>query len=247
MNRKLDPLNARVNKLTTDVGRTCQPGAKKVACVPPEQLPGAEDTAATLAAQAPGSDLTIQAAEDESGSDLVGLTQGDGIAFGTFDRRSRVERLQEKLNEKGASLSPDGMFGAQTTAALNQLQERIGVPAQDTVDPASADALEAGEGTGAEISRLEGLKLQDGITFGTWQLRPRVSELQGRLTGHGFACAVDGMFGNETLAALNGFQDSRGLPAGTVVDRDTADALEDREAAPQCPAGQVPIPEAALG
>jgi len=248
MNRKLGPLEARLRRLNDATGQVCSRGGK-LSCVPAGQLPGASTgTEVSAAAFTPtaGPFVALQTADDASGSDLVGLTRGDGITVGTWDRRPRVERLQSILNDKGAALTVDGMFGAQTATALRQLQARTGVPEQDTVDPATAQVLGGGPAPGARISRLEGLRHQDGITFGTWHLRPQVSELQGRLTGHGFHCAVDGMFGDRTLAALNAFQGLHQLPADTVVDRDTADALEDGGDQLQCPPGQVPIPDVVL-
>jgi peptidoglycan hydrolase-like protein with peptidoglycan-binding domain len=179
-------------------------------------------------------------------SDLVGLTRGDGLAVGTFDRRPRVERLQSRLNERGGTLAADGMFGEQTATALHQLQARLGLPEQDTVDPASATALEGEPTPETQLSSLEGLRQQDGITFGTWHLRPRVTELQQRLTGHGFFAEPDGMFGNDTLAALNAFQSGHELTPSTVVDRETADALEGRGTPAPCPPGEIRVAEPEL-
>lgn len=214
-----------------------QPG--KTSCVTPS---GPVFTLASFSTPTAAPD-SAPAAVDAVDSDLVGLTRGDGITFGTTERRPRVERLQTRLNERGGALAPDGMFGGQTADAVHQLQGRIGVPAQDTVDPATAAALEGEPTPGAEISRLEGLRHQDGITFGTWHLRPRVGELQQRLTSHGFVAEPDGMFGNDTLTALNAFQATHELTPSAVVDRATADALEGRTIAPQCPPGQVPVPD----
>ncbi len=51
---------------------------------------------------------------------IVGLKKGDGLVFGTWHLRPRVNLLQKKLNEKiASSLNPDGMFGTKTMAALN--------------------------------------------------------------------------------------------------------------------------------
>ena len=234
-----------------DVGKgTCQlvqvpaPAAPK----PPGKQPGktscvpAEGPVFTLASFGPASAPPADATAVPS-SDLVGLTKGDGLVFGTFDRRPRVERLQDRLVERGGSLTPDGMFGSDTATALHQLQARLGVPEQDTVDPVSAGALEGAPTPEAQLSTLEGLRHQDGITFGTFHLRPRVTELQQRLTGHGFVAEPDGMFGNDTLAALNGFQATHELPPSVVVDRSTADALEGRAAPAPCPPGEIPVPD----
>ena len=77
-----------------------------------------------------------------SANPLVGLKRGDGLVFGTFERRPRVALLQEKLNDKGgAGLESDGMFGALTSDALAAFQAERGLAVQDQVDADTADAL----------------------------------------------------------------------------------------------------------
>jgi peptidoglycan hydrolase-like protein with peptidoglycan-binding domain len=77
-----------------------------------------------------------------AGNPLVGLKQGDGLVFGTFDRRTRVRILQQRLNEKtGAGLDEDGMFGPRTSEALATFQAGRGLPAIEPIDPDTADAL----------------------------------------------------------------------------------------------------------
>ncbi len=77
---------------------------------------------------------------------LVGLTRGDGLNFGTEERRQRVIMLQDKLNEKlQVSLNPDGKFGKETSKALKQFQNSINLPQQETVDQSTGDALMGGK------------------------------------------------------------------------------------------------------
>jgi peptidoglycan hydrolase-like protein with peptidoglycan-binding domain len=162
-------------------------------------------------------------------SDLVGLTRGDGLVFGTFDRRPRVAELQQQLVRQGGPLTADGMFGAQTANVLHQFQSRMGFEEADTVDEATSQALETTEPTDpSQISQLEGLTRGDGLVFGTFDRRTRVANLQSKLTTAGFDCASDGMFGPATADALHGFQVSRALEVSDTVDRQTADALEGR-------------------
>jgi peptidoglycan hydrolase-like protein with peptidoglycan-binding domain len=165
-------------------------------------------------------------------SDLVGLTFNDGITYGTWDRRPRIRRLQTELKEHGATITVDGMFGDETAAALHKFRVSVGLGESDTVDQATADALKKPPPPGqpATIGHIEGLQLNDGITFGTWERRPGVRELQQRLTDASFPCDVDGMFGPQTLEALHGYQAANGLAQGDAVDRDTANSLEGRMA-----------------
>ena len=76
------------------------------------------------------------------GNPLVGLTRGDGLNVGTFERRPRVQLLQEKLNEKMlAGIKADGMFGPKTGQVLREFQASIGQTEQEAVDRLTGDAL----------------------------------------------------------------------------------------------------------
>jgi hypothetical protein len=96
--------------------------------------------------------------------------------------------------------------------------------------------------TDSAINPLVGLKRGDGLTYGTWDLRPRVKLLQHKLnekTGAGLD--VDGMWGPKTSAALESFMLSRSTVPAEIVDQDTADALLDRKKETPGP-GPQPIP-----
>ena len=87
---------------------------------------------------APGDDT----APNASSAPLIGLKKGDGLDWGTWDKRPRVKLLQHKLNEKVmAGLDVDGMFGDKTADALQAFQLSISVPPAGVVDPVTADAL----------------------------------------------------------------------------------------------------------
>jgi peptidoglycan hydrolase-like protein with peptidoglycan-binding domain len=95
---------------------------------------------------APGPPAVQRQGEDvallPAGNPLVGLKRGDGLVFGTFDRRTRVRQLQQKLNEKiVAGLAEDGMFGPLTAEALANFQASVGLPVEQPVSPDTADAL----------------------------------------------------------------------------------------------------------
>jgi hypothetical protein len=80
-----------------------------------------------------------------SETDLVGLTRNDGINFGTWEKRPRVHVLQERLTTKRFFCKSDGMFGAKTADALNQLQATHGLSQSDTVDQLTANVLDSQE------------------------------------------------------------------------------------------------------
>lgn len=167
----------------------------------------------------------------DRGSELVGLARGDGLVFGTEELRPRVESLQERLNSRaGADLAVDGMFGEATAQALRRFQLASGLPPAPEVDQATAAVLAGAQPVAG--SDLVGLQRGDGLVWGTWGRRPRVSKLQTLLNGHGMSCAIDGMYGPETEASVAAFQSSRGLPIDDEIDRHTADALEGRTPPP---------------
>ena len=63
-----------------------------------------------------------------AGNPLVGLKRGDGLVFGTFDRRTRVRALQERLNAKvAAGLDEDGMFGPADLGSAGHVPGRRGL------------------------------------------------------------------------------------------------------------------------
>lgn len=83
-----------------------------------------------------------QLASGAIGNPLVGVQRGDGLVFGTFDRRTRVRLLQSKLNERGgASLAVDGKFGPLTAKALTEFQSSVAMPQSERVGADTADLL----------------------------------------------------------------------------------------------------------
>lgn len=170
---------------------------------------------------------------------LIGLSMGDGLRQ-NLDRRPRVRQLQSRLNEHGAALEVDGMFGAATRAALQEAQTAAALSLADSVDEQLAHLLSQ-PGSGASASGIVGLKRNDGMTPETLGLRPNVARLQGLLSGHGAPCEADGMFGPLTQGALNQFQRANQLPEAAVVDEQTAEALEPGSGPPVCPLPEPPI------
>jgi peptidoglycan hydrolase-like protein with peptidoglycan-binding domain len=76
------------------------------------------------------------------GDPIVGLRRGDGLNWGTWNRRARVRILQEELNTKhGAGLKVDGMFGPLTTSAVQTAQTNAGLPMTKRVDLVTARAI----------------------------------------------------------------------------------------------------------
>ena len=150
---------------------------------------------------------TSISAESTTSSSVRGLgigARGDG-----------VRSLQQALIAAGIDVvgGADGVFGTKTLEALNSFRSRLGLPASDTVDTATAVAL------GLEAAPTTGLV--------RGARGAAVVELQESLTaaGHTPNGGADGIFGPGTEAALRAFQSAASLPVTGIVDEATAARL----------------------
>lgn len=86
------------------------------------------------------SDQTIRAWHAQGlFGDAAGTPADDAFGFG--DRGPEVWRLQERLNELGAGVDVDGIFGSGTRAAVVAFQARHNLPPTGMVDSRTATAL----------------------------------------------------------------------------------------------------------
>jgi N-acetylmuramoyl-L-alanine amidase len=120
-----------------------------------------------------------------------------------------------------------GRFGAHTEAAVKEFQQRRGLRIDGICGPQTWSALvEAGYRLGDRLiyRRTPMLRGDD------------VAELQQRLGALGFdARRVDGIFGDDTSAALSDFQRNVGLTADGILGRSTLDELYRIQARSQGP------------
>jgi hypothetical protein len=145
-------------------------------------------------------------------------------------------------NVKGSSCKGGGGGGAGKTGSICVPIDIVAASFQNEETEHSSFVDERNdEDPSGFNSDLTGLKLNDGLYYGTWDKRPRVHKLQERLTLKGFFAKSDGMFGPKTLAALQGFQETNFLPPTEIVDPETARLLESNES-PTCPKGFMPVP-----
>lgn len=68
-------------------------------------------------------------------------TTAPAVALSIGDRGQQVKKLQEKLNEQGADLTADGIFGAGTHAAVVSFQARNGLTPDGIVGRRTREAL----------------------------------------------------------------------------------------------------------
>lgn len=102
-----------------------------------------DDVTADLLSGASPDDLVVTVSE------FQGLRRGDGLVWGTWEKRPRVKGLQARLTVLGFAATSDGMFGPGTQSSLNGFQVSRGIPPSDHVDLATADALEGRDPPGA--------------------------------------------------------------------------------------------------
>jgi N-acetylmuramoyl-L-alanine amidase len=138
--------------------------------------------------------------------------------FGRGARGDHVRDLQWRLARVGYPSGPaDGRYGEQTEAAVIRFQQARGLDPDGVCGPLTWTALlEAGHRLGARrlYLRFPMMRGDD------------VAELQARLGRLGFdAGRVDGVFGPDTLSALEEFQRNVGIAGDGICGSDTVAAL----------------------
>ena len=138
---------------------------------------------------------------------------------------------QWHLNKKGASLIVDGVFGAQSVAALKNFQKSVGLKVDGICGSATRAALKKDEvvvekkpattviGDVCPYSEPTG-----NVKYGA--IGNPVRWLQWHLVKRGADIKVDGEFGAKTRSALLTFQRSAGLTADGICGYKTRQALK---------------------
>lgn len=133
-----------------------------------------------------------------------------------------VAHLQALLDDHGANLAQDGKFGPLTLAAVETFQRDNGLPADGIVGAETWAALER-TATSSQASPTFASAPPGMLVEGDHG--PAVAHLQALLDEHGFHLAQDGIFGPETLAAVDAFQRNSGLAVDGIVGPATLGAL----------------------
>lgn len=149
------------------------------------------------------------------------VADGHVKAFGVGSTGSKVGDLHERLTDLGFSIAPAEFgreYGASTAAAVREFQQQSALNTDGIVGSETWDALvAAGYRLGDRLLYLRSPMLRG----------DDISELQSRLNSIGFgAGAVDGIFGEETAAALRDFQRNVGGTVDGVFGPEAAGALK---------------------
>lgn len=132
--------------------------------------------------------------------------------------------LQQSLTDAGYDPGPvDGVYGPQTVAAVEALQEAHGLPVTGTVDKATDAALQA------DLAAKGGAAAQSALVSTT--ALQQTLHLAGYWDG-----PVDGQWTPELTTAVMTFQTDLGVPATGTVDAATVAAFDAALAASRAPA-----------
>ena len=122
------------------------------------------------------------------------------------DSGENVKTVQYLLNASGASLTVDGAFGPQTTAAVKTFQQAHGIGADGIVGnqtwPKLVKTVKSGS-TGSAVKAVQ-------------------SQVDARLPNY---LTIDGAFGPQTSDAVEGFQQPIGLTVDGIVGQQTWNRL----------------------
>ena len=147
-----------------------------------------------------------------------------------IQRREHVRRAQQALRELGYGIQPDGLFGPETTAAVQRFQRDNGLPPTGQVDAETWRLLMARRQAVQALERWpQALQLtpptfpaQRGLAVGTAQLM--LGHL-GQMFGNIRPVPVTQEYDEETHRQLEKIRRAWYLPTVHALDRDTWDAL----------------------
>jgi peptidoglycan hydrolase-like protein with peptidoglycan-binding domain len=142
---------------------------------------------------------------------------------------SQVRMVQEKLNEKGRTLTVDGVWGPGTITEVRAYQRANGLAPTGELDTSLLSALGVGDVLKGETTAgfFDGL-LRDGKPETARVTGPgapiyvsplHVAHIQHLLREQGhYAGAIDGTWGLETARAANKYREAHGLDASEGLD-----------------------------
>jgi peptidoglycan hydrolase-like protein with peptidoglycan-binding domain len=132
-----------------------------------------------------------------------------------------LNRVQDRLRQVGAySGRVDGIWGPDSQAALERYQQRNGLQVTGQLNPATATLL------GLNPAELVGVPVPAAAASSETLSEAVVRNVQGRLRSLGFyRGGVDGIWGPTTQAAIEQFQQGRGLQPNGQMTPATAAAM----------------------
>lgn len=147
------------------------------------------------------------------------------------DRGDAVVDVQRALNNHGANLKEDAIFGLGTEDSVKDFQKDNSLPVDGKVGQKTKQALDMNQ-TSAEAKDSTDEKVEEESTDNSTILSQgdqgeNVKELQASLNDHGDNLNKDGTFGSSTDQALRSFQQSNGLAVDGKAGPATLQALSE--------------------
>jgi peptidoglycan hydrolase-like protein with peptidoglycan-binding domain len=138
----------------------------------------------------------------------------------------QVRELQARLKQvKHFTSTVDGVFDAETTAAVTAFQTALKLPVSGSVDATTWATLQATTKT-PSAEDLAGHLIPGPAILASGSTGAKVRELQARLKQLGrWTGDVTDTYGSKTVSAVKGYQTKRGLPVTGEVDRRTMDRI----------------------
>lgn len=171
--------------------------------------------------------LQVTGLADDSTSDRIkaavgkGYRNGGGIVYAKGNRGSVIAEMQEKLQEAGClEGTADGVYGTDTYEAVRKYQMDRGIPVSGAIDEMTYSAL-MNQGEEADSQRGYGPYVYARGDHGA-----EIEALQKKLQSMGYLDDIaDGIYGENTEAAVRKFQKEHGLSVSGSMDRKTIDAV----------------------
>lgn len=150
-----------------------------------------------------------------------GYRNGGGIVYAKGNRGSVIAEMQEKLQEAGClEGTADGVYGTDTYEAVRKYQMDRGIPVSGAIDEMTYSAL-MNQGEEADSQRGYGPYVYARGDHGA-----EIEALQKKLQSMGYLDDIaDGIYGENTEAAVREFQKEHGLSVSGSMDRKTIDAV----------------------
>ncbi|MCT1866914.1 peptidoglycan-binding protein [Dermabacter sp. p3-SID358] len=130
-------------------------------------------------------------------------------------RGEAVKNLQSLLNNAGANIKVDGVFGRGTNTAVRNFQSSAGVGVDGVVGPRTWGKLSSGAGSAAASKSSTAVSNTPKLRRGN--RGDAVKNLQNLLNNSGANIKADGVFGRATYNAVRNFQSSAGVGVDGVV------------------------------
>lgn len=144
---------------------------------------------------------------------------------GVFDQETEEA---VRLFQQARGLDVDGIVGKETLAAMSEKPKSQNLANEPIPEPTNESTPESKKNIRWESIQEPDTQAVEETTKSVWQIGDRgskVSDIQKRLTSSGFSGGADGVFDMQTEKAVRQFQQAKGLEVDGIVGEQTLAAL----------------------